>query len=82
MPPRKSYLPIRNIYRGESSLGPRDGWVGILEKDPNLIHFVRWLRSEIHGWGQSGHPRTEGEIGTELLDIPDINVKLNCCEIM
>ena len=32
--------------------------------------------------GQSGHPRTEGEIGTELLDIPDINVKLNCCEIM
>ena len=76
MAPRKSYLPIRNIYRGESSIGPRDGWVGILEKDPNLIHFVRCLRSEIHGFEGSLDILEQRERYARTFDIPDIDVKI------
>ena len=76
MAPRKSYHPIGNIYRGEASISPIDGWVGILEKDPNLIHFVRCLRSIIHGFEGSLDILEQRERYALTFDIPDINVKI------
>ena len=59
------------------SISPIDGWVGILEKDPNVIHFVRCLRSIIHGFESSRDVLEQGERYALTFYIPDINVNLS-----